>query len=396
MRIEWMRKVDRHVGRIFSYPLSLFVRKRNTMPEKDIRNIVVSKYFGIGSIALSTPLLQSLRQRFPDAKIFFLTFPQNEPLLKLFPFIDKVISVRNDSFIHLMADTVRTIFLFRFRSTPELFIDMEFFSHYSALITWLSGSKFRVGFHTPILPRGNLLTHRVAFNPHRYITEAFHALGQKIGTEEEYPLYKPELDASFVAAVSGWMEVLGLNRGQYIVISTESSDHLGDLKKWEEGKWSEIVKRIVEFLNLAVVLTGVRGSDAQIERIIAPLDRAVRKSTHNTAGVFSLGEFLALIRMSKLLITIDSGPVHLAESLGIPCVALFGPETPVMYGPRGGKSRVVYRGLYCSPCCNILEGKKADCTNDTYKKCMKDIEIDHVWDEVLSLSSELEAIKNSR
>ncbi len=396
MRIEWMRNIDRYGGRLLAYPLALFSGKRNPLPEKNIRHIIVSKYFGIGSIALSTPLLQSLRQRFPDAQISFLTFPQNAPLLKMFPFIDQVVSVRNDSFFHLMVDTVRTVLLFRFRSTPELFIDMEFFSHYSALVAWLSGSPFRVGFHTPLLPRGNLLTHKVTFNPHRYITEAFYALGQKIGAQKEYSLYKPELDASFVTTVSGWMELRGLRRNEYIVVSTESSDHLGDLKKWEEEKWSELVKRIVGFLNLAVVLTGVEESNAQVERIIAPLDQHVRQSTHNAAGVFSLGEFLALIGMSRLLITIDSGPVHLAQLLGIPCVALFGPETPVTYGPRGRTSRIVYRSLYCSPCCNMLEGKKAECTNEVYKQCMRDIEVEHVWDEVLSLHNELEAIKNSR
>lgn len=389
MQVEWMRKIDRQVGRPITYVLSLFSKGGDMLPRRDIRTILVSKYFGIGSITLSTPLLQSLRERFPDAKILFVTFRQNAELLKLFPFIDEVIIIRNDTLFHFIVDTIKTILRFRFHSRVDLFIDMEFFSHYSSLVAWLSGSRFRVGFHTSLLPRGRLLTHRVAFNPHRYITEAFHALGQKIGAMKEYPIYRPDVEAAYAGNVSAWLQDKGMSGGGYVIINAFGTDHLGELKQWPADKWSELIVRIVDFLNLTVVLTGVRRNHADIEAIVSLLPANVRRHVFNTAGEFGLGTFLALLEMSRFLITIDSGPLHLAQSLGVPCVALFGPETPVLYGPRMVFDRTVYMDLYCSPCCNILEGKYAECTNPVYNQCMRDIGVEKVWREVTDLNERL-------
>jgi len=390
MKIELMRKVDRQLGRPVTYLLSLLVKGRDTLPGEDVQTIVVSKYFGIGSITLSTPLLQSLKKRFPDARIIFVTFQQNAELLKLFPFIDEVITIRNDTMFQFIASTAKTLFLFRFRSKIDLFIDMEFFSHYSSLMAWLSGTRYSVGFHTSLLPRGRLLTHRVAFNPHRYITEAFHALGQKIGTQKEYPLYKPNINSNYIHRVSEWLRDKKLRKHEYVVVNTHGTDHLGKLKQWPPEKWTELITRIVKTLKIPIIMTGIKKDYSDIENVINPLPAQISTFVYNTAGEFSLGEFLALLGMSKFLITIDSGPLHLSQSFGVPCVVLFGPETPILYGPRKEYDRTIYMNLYCSPCCNVLEGKKAECTNPFYNYCMRGIEVEKVWCEVADLNKYIE------
>ena len=384
-----MRKIDRQLGRPITYLFSLFVKSRDMLPEKDVHTIVVSKYFGIGSIALSTPLLQSLRERFPDAKILFVTFQQNVELLKLFPFIDEVITIRNDRMFDFIVDTLKTISRFRIKSKINLFVDMEFFSYYSSLMALLSGSIIRVGFHTSLLNRGKLMTHRIAFNSHRYITEAFRALGQKIGAQKEYPLYKPNINDAYIRSVLEWLKHEGLRKNEYVVVNTHGSDHLGSLKQWPPEKCAQLIIEIVESLNLPVILTGVKKDRDDIEKIITPLPPQVSKSVFNRAGDFSLGEFLALLEMSRFLITIDSGPLHLSQCFGVPCVVLFGPETPVIYGPRREYARTIYMDLYCSPCCNVLEGKKAECTNPFYNQCMRGIELEKVWHEVVDLNKNL-------
>ncbi|MFA6053901.1 MAG: glycosyltransferase family 9 protein [Thermodesulfovibrionales bacterium] len=389
MKIELMRKIDRRLGRPITYLFSLFVKSRDMLPGEDVHSIVVSKYFGIGSIALSTPLLQSLRERFPKATILFVTFQQNAELLKLFPFIDEVITIRNDTMFDFIVDTLKTISRFRNKSGIDLFVDMEFFSYYSSLMAWLSGSRFRVGFHTSLLNRGRLLTHRVAFNPHRYITEAFCALGQKIGAGKEYTLYRPNINDTYIRRVSEWMKHRELRKNEYVIVNTHGSDHLGSLKQWPPEKCTHLITKIVESLKLPVILTGVKKDRADIEKIINLLPSHVSKSVFNTAGDFSLGEFLALLGISRFLITIDSGPLHLSQFFGVPCVVLFGPETPVLYGPRREYARTIYMDLYCSPCCNVLEGKKAECTNPFYNQCMRGIEVEKVWHEVIDLNKYL-------
>ena len=382
-----MRWIDQHVGSIIATPLSLFIKSSETLPDKSIKNIVVSKYFGLGSITLSTPLLQSIRARFPHAKIHFLTFRENAGLLELYPFIDEVIAIRQDSIPHFITDTLGIIFRL-LRKKIDLFIDVEFFSHYSALIALMTGSRYRVGFHSSLLPRGKLLTHRVRFNPQRYITEAFSELGRNIGAKKEFPLYEPDLEANHDRILE-WLSGHGVKEYEFIAINTKGSDLLGVLNQWPDKKWRELITRIVREKKLNVILTGVKSDRRDINKIIKPLPPEIKGSVFNSAGEFNFHEFLSVIHGAKLLITVDSGPLHLAQSLGIPCVAMFGPDNPVLYGPRGEMNRTEYLGLYCSPCYNVLEGKRAECKNKDYNICMKKIDVDSVWNDFVDLLDQL-------
>jgi ADP-heptose:LPS heptosyltransferase len=388
MNVRFMRWVDLHVGRIIANILSIFVRSYDVLPHKDIKKIVVSKYFGLGSITLSTPLLQAIKEHFPDAKVYFLTFKQNAELLKLYPFIDEVVTIRSSSIFSFISDTVKTS-LFFLRSKIDLFIDMEFFSHYSAMIALFSGSGCRVGFHSSLLPKGKLLTNRVMFNPHRYVTEAFSELGRKVGAENRHPLYNPDL-TGHEGYVPEWMSGNGLNEYEYITINANASEQLGALKVWVQEKWTELITRIVKEHDTPIILTGVKEDHAKIEEIVTPLPPGIRQHVYNTAGQFNFQEFLFILNKTKVLITVDSGPLHFAQSMGIPCLSLFGPETPTLYGPRGDLNRTVYLGFYCSPCYNALEGKKGECTNPVYRKCMENIEVDSVWHNFISLINVIE------
>jgi len=72
-----------------------------------------------------------------------------------------------------------------------------------------------------------------------------------------------------------------------------------------------------------------------------------------------------------LFVTNDSGPLHIAAALGLPTLSLFGPETPVLYGPKGGNPLIFYKGLYCSPCLSVFNAKTAPCSGQNI--CMQSI-----------------------
>jgi len=101
----------------------------------------------------------------------------------------------------------------------------------------------------------------------------------------------------------------------------------------------------------------------------------------NTAGEFNINETAALLKNAKLLISNDSGPIHLAASVGCPSVSLFGPETPVLYAPLNENAEVLYKKLPCSPCINIKNAKKTNCIDP---KCM-DFTISEVFKVVKSI-----------
>jgi ADP-heptose:LPS heptosyltransferase len=93
------------------------------------------------------------------------------------------------------------------------------------------------------------------------------------------------------------------------------------------------------------------------------------------AGRTSLRQLLVLYSLADLLVSNDSGPVHFAALTPVPVVALFGPETPVLYGPLSRRARAVHSGLACSPCVNILNHRMSPCTDN---QCMKRIEVEQV------------------
>jgi ADP-heptose:LPS heptosyltransferase len=103
----------------------------------------------------------------------------------------------------------------------------------------------------------------------------------------------------------------------------------------------------------------------------------------NLAGQLSIRSLLEALGAAKLFLTVDSGPLHLAALTDTPTVALFGPETPSLYGSLGSRIRTLYAGVYCSPCLNVYNTKTAPCNGNNI--CMQGIGAP----DVLSASREL-------
>jgi ADP-heptose:LPS heptosyltransferase len=93
---------------------------------------------------------------------------------------------------------------------------------------------------------------------------------------------------------------------------------------------------------------------------------------------------MALLSLSTACISNDSGPLHIAAALGIPTVSFFGPESPLLYGPRGNGHTVFYAGIYCSPCLNVYNAKQAMCSGDN--TCMQAITPEQVISALLQPS----------
>jgi ADP-heptose:LPS heptosyltransferase len=111
------------------------------------------------------------------------------------------------------------------------------------------------------------------------------------------------------------------------------------------------------------------------------------KCTHsnrlfNLAGQTNAKQLLALLEQATLFISNDSGPAHLAAGYETPAITLFGPETPIIYGPLNPNITIIKKDIYCSPCISVYNNKKhSRCTN---AQCMSAI----TTDEVLSLINE--------
>src|SRR5579862_5021933 len=182
MKIDLMRKVDYFAGIPLCFLATLVVflagllRGNGSASSKNVLFIELSE---MGSAILVDPAMRKMC-RATGAEPFFLIFRSNAPSLRLLGTVPKenVFTIREDNFLNLALDSLRFLFWARGRRIDTA-IDLELFSRYSALLTGLSGAAKRIGFHAfndEGLYRGEMLTHRVAYNPHLHIAKNFIAL----------------------------------------------------------------------------------------------------------------------------------------------------------------------------------------------------------------------------
>ena len=174
MNVATMRAADRYVGVALCWLTGLtnLVFRRNSLPVGEIRTILVIKFFGMGSILLSSPFLASLRNRFPKARILFLTFEQNRGLAVRLPYGLEIRTIRTTAPILFFKDVIRTLFQLRLASIDAVF-DLEFFSKFSTLISALTFSKIRIGFALPTFWRRQNLTHGVTLDKTDHVANVF-------------------------------------------------------------------------------------------------------------------------------------------------------------------------------------------------------------------------------
>ena len=106
-----------------------------------------------------------------------------------------------------------------------------------------------------------------------------------------------------------------------------------------------------------VVVTGGRAERDLAARVTG----RVGAGATSLAGRLSVGAFVALLARAEAVVSNDTGPVHLASALGVPTLAVFGPNTPVLYGPLAAGSRAFYRALPCSPCLTTTNYRSSRC-----------------------------------
>src|SRR5512135_2050166 len=182
MNIDLMRKVDYYAGIPLCFLATLLVRIAGLLAGQKSaapRKVLFIELSEMGSAILVDPAMRKLR-RAADAELHFLIFKSNAASLRLLGTVPEgnVFTIREDNFFNLALDSARFLFWARRRGI-DLAIDLELFSRYSALLTGLSGAARRVGFHAfndEGLYRGDMLTHRVAYNPHLHIAKNFIAL----------------------------------------------------------------------------------------------------------------------------------------------------------------------------------------------------------------------------
>ena len=375
MDIKFIRKVDDNVGYVLCWVVSIYFRLKNVLRWKsvpsldsEVKGILVQKYFGIGSTLHAIPLIRSLRGRYPNAKIYFLTIEWNKEVNEICDIFDYVLTLNVDSLPRFLLDSLKHI-VFLMREKIDISIDLEFFARYTLLISCVSGSKQRVGFFLKHVRPGGIITDEIYFNHYRHISDVYFSFAEIMGIKRKKEYFTdtlPPFSKDEEIRLLGRLQ-LELDRPR-ILINANSSD-LSKLRCWPSSYYVELLNLlIVEYPNYQYVMIGAKSEEVDVQNIIDASNASNR--IINAAGETSLRDLFNLIESSFLLITNDSGPMHIAALYNRNVVSFFGPETPVVYGPRNKNSVVIdNKEIYCSPCLNVYNSKKSLYVKHDGKHC---------------------------
>ncbi len=378
MNVRTMRSIDRFAGiplcRAASALMRFGPRRRASENPSAWENVLIIKFFGLGSILLSTPFLEALRTLSPRARITYLTFATNRELVERLRGVDEILTIDPSSFLLFIRDTISAFRRLRRRS-PDAVFDLEFFSKFSTLLATVSGSPIRIGYALPARWRSTCVTHAVALDRSSHVTRTFMSLLCPFGLREDCLPQVARLAATTAETMSMQRKLRIGDNGIEAWSVNINAGRTSLERRWDPDRFMEVVKKLSasnperRFFFL--------GTADEFVYVASALERHpdLNGVVFNCAGLLTLGETIALLRRSALLLSNDSGPVHVAAACGTPVVGLYGPESPELYGPLG-TGRLIYRHLACSPCLTVYNAKGYVCPFNA--RCMKEITVDEV------------------
>ncbi len=367
--VKLMRWIDNQVGNLACAALA--TAKRVGAPFRkdttEYKKIVVTKFFGMGSIIVASPALKALRDAYPDAEIHFVSFASNREILEILALTDKNWFVDTSTPSAFAASTLALARDLRAEKF-DLMIDFEFFAKFPLVLAGLAGVPKKAGFYLTQEPwRRTLLDVSGSYNHYFHTKDIFVSLVYLLTTGDlfyldfdafreryAYPQIQVEADAS--AHVNKLLTKLGLASSRTFVINANTSADLApEVRKWPNDRYVELTRRLLaENPDASVMFIGAKSERAYVETIVDAVDdpRAV-----SIAGDLTLRQLLALFDRTELFVTNDSGPMHLACLVDTPIVGLFFADTPTVYGPLASRTATVSPPLYSIPLFTVYNGK---------------------------------------
>ena len=322
--------------RMFERTLDVY---RETLAKK---RILVIKLSAIGDVILSIPSLRALRQTYPDAWIAVLVGRKSRSIIRNCPYVDDVIVFDEAPGRSRWMSFFRTAGILA-KEDFDIAIDLQN-NKKSHLLAYLSGARVRAGHPNS---KWSFFLNRPSSNgrmPMPPIEHQFQVLKTVgVGTFDKrlemWPT-KGEIDniSRFLESqwVSGSQALVGINPGSSLRWPT---------KQWPVENFAKLCDELAK-RNIRVVITG-SNEDAPLAEELLVL---TRNKPINAVGKTSITELAALVRRCRVFVSSDSAPMHVASSVDVPLIALFGPTDPKRHLVAPSRFQVFWKEVHCSPC----------------------------------------------
>jgi heptosyltransferase II len=344
-----------------------------------VKRILIRGTNWVGDAVMSVPAMREIRRLFPDAHIALLVRPWVRDIFAAADFVDEILEYDRNGrhrgpggFLRLVTDLKRRQF--------DLAILLQN-AFEAALIAWGARIPKRIGYARD--GRSFLLTEACAIDAEvRAVHQAYYyleilsgagLLQRRLWQDKGYPLSinigVREEDRSAAREI---LRSSGIQEGDFIV-GINPGAYYGEAKRWFPDRFAVVADELARRYKARILLFGAQNDMPVVKEVAA----CMKQQSIILAGQTSLGQLMGLIKACDLLITNDSGPMHLAAALDVPQLAIFGSTSEIATGPLSRRARVVKHPVECNPC--FLR----KCPTDF--RCMKGI----TAEQVLELAGEL-------
>ncbi len=329
----------------------------------------------IGDLVLSLTTLRALKRTYPNADFDLLAVPSSAKVAAADPDLAEIIAYdpniwRRPKALFQSKNWREAFALLRRLRTRQYDLAVSIFGSWAGILAVLSGAERCVGFGRESYP--GFMTDNISgrhWDPHDhkhevdYCLELAQAAGATISPEDR--IAHLNVDPKAREEIEQLLQQEGIQPDQRLIACHVSSNN-GQSKRWPLPYWATLLDRLIREDGVAVVLTGAPNDLPIIENMM----RRMRTRPVNLAGKTSLTQLAALLQRADLLISGDSGPMHIAGAVDTPLIAIHGPTDPALSGPVSPGATVLRSDIWCSPCYNATG--PADCRFYT-TQCMKNI-----------------------
>lgn len=341
----------------------------HSLQEYKPKNIIVRMPNWIGDLVMATPVLTDLRRAYPDARITAMARSPLCDLLQEDPEIDELFCFSKASGFSRRNEKRNIIEKLR-KGKYDLGILLTH-SFSSAWWFWQGKVENRLGYECN--GRRLLLTQCIPLPESiqkQHLVVTYKNLLAPLGIPVSNTPPRLFLAEKEVEQARALLRQHGVLPGQ-LVVGINPGATYGSAKCWLPERFRSVTQQLLQDKDVVVVFFG----DQATAPIVKEISQGFSSRVINLAGVTSLRELASVISLCDVLLTNDSGPMHIADALGTPIVALFGSTSEVITGPYRSTGKVIHKHVECSPCYNRT------CPIDF--RCMKRIEADEVFNEIM-------------
>jgi len=339
-------------------------------------NILIVKTSAIGDVTHTLPALNLLRKHYPEAHVTWLVEEAASDIIKGHRALNRVLISRRKYWVgEMRGGFTRFIkawreiwaFIRALRDTRyDILLDFQGLLK-SGVLVWLARADRKIGF-------GRGMEHAecsyiflnekipaVDMNTHALTREM--TLLKAIGVESEEIIFDLPITDGDRTAIDELLDSHEIDREQPLIAINPQATW--PTKLWLNDRFSEVADHLLES-GCSVVFTGSPADRAEIDRIIA----GMKGNAVNLAGKTTLMSLAALYQKARVVVTTDTGPMHISAASGTPVVAIFGSTAPWRTGPWGEEHVILRVEMDCSPCL------KKSCTRNS--ECMREITVEMV------------------